>query len=93
MDMYDPSRYYSPDEWQKLSHSTRTTLIRNPKRLSDKNKRESISTNRNNKKETKTEDAQSERAATINEVIKLLHHVSQCPAYLLMVEILVEQPL
>ena len=42
----DPSRYYNSDERHKLSHSTRTTLLTNPKSIAEKNKRKSIYDNK-----------------------------------------------
>ena len=76
MDISDLSRYYSPVKWHKLSQSTRTVLISNPKRISEKNKRDSSSTNRNTVAATTTSDSQSDWAVTIDAFIKVIQHMS-----------------
>ena len=75
MDISDLSRYYSPVKWHKLSQSTRTVLISNPKRISEKNKRDSSSTNRNTVAATTTSDSQSDWAVTIDAFIKVIQHM------------------
>ena len=69
------SRYYSPVEWHKLFHSTRITLPRNRKKITDKNKRKSISNNSNTMAAITADDTQSERLDTIIKFVKVLQHM------------------
>ena len=76
VDISNPSRYYSPEKWNKLSQSTRATLLRNPEKIADKKKIESRYTKKNTMKNTTRTYDQSEILENINAVFKSLHHVS-----------------
>ena len=52
------------------------TLIANPKRVTEKNKRESRSAKRNTMSYTTTADVYLKRMVTITAVVKALQHVS-----------------
>ena len=59
VDIYDPSRYCSPDKWCKLSQSTMMTLLWNPNMTADKKKIDSRSTRSKTMSDTIPADSQS----------------------------------
>ena len=77
MENYYPSRYYYPDKWHKLSQLTRKKIFRNPKRISDKKKRDFSCDQRKTMSTNTAVDNQSERDKSINVDVKVLHHMYQ----------------